>query len=274
MIALVVTADDFGAAVAVNEAVEAAHERGILTAASLMVSAPAAADAVDRARRLPRLGVGLHLVLVEARPTLSPAQIPDLVDADGRFRSDMAATGLRIATSAGVRRQLRAEIEAQFAAFAATGLRLDHVNAHKHFHVHPVIAGMVIDAAVRHGARAIRAPVEPGRPRGSGWLAAPFARSLRARARRRGLSVPDRVFGLAHTGAMTGARVRSAIGALRSGLNELYLHPATADDFPGHGPGYDHRGELAGLIDPAVAGMLAARGVELGDFGHFAKARG
>jgi predicted glycoside hydrolase/deacetylase ChbG (UPF0249 family) len=50
---LIVVADDFGAAVEVNEAVEEAHRDGILTAASLMVSGPAAADAIARARRMP-----------------------------------------------------------------------------------------------------------------------------------------------------------------------------------------------------------------------------
>ena len=72
---LVVTADDFGAAREINEAVEAAHRRGILTAASLMVSGPAAADAIARARRMPSLRVGLHVVLVEGRPVL-PASTP------------------------------------------------------------------------------------------------------------------------------------------------------------------------------------------------------
>ena len=57
---LIVTADDFGLSREVNEAVEQAHREGILTAASLMVSAPAAADAVARARRLPSLRVGLQ----------------------------------------------------------------------------------------------------------------------------------------------------------------------------------------------------------------------
>jgi chitin disaccharide deacetylase len=56
---LIVTADDFGAAPEVNDAVEAAHRGGILTAASLMVSAPAAADAIARARRLRNLRADL-----------------------------------------------------------------------------------------------------------------------------------------------------------------------------------------------------------------------
>ncbi|WP_157220342.1 hopanoid biosynthesis-associated protein HpnK [Flavisphingomonas formosensis] len=263
---LVVTADDFGVAIEVNEAVELAHRDGILTAASLMVAGEAADDAVARARRLPRLGVGLHLVLVEAKPALPPEEVPDLVGTDGCFRTDMAMLGLQIAINPAVRRQVEREIEAQFAAFAATGLAFDHVNAHKHFHVHPVIAGLVIAAAARYGVRALRAPVEPGRPKGSGWLAAPFARMLRSRARRRGLHAPDQVYGLAASGHMDAGQICAAAAALPEGLSELYLHPATRDDFAGHGPAYRHQQELAGLLDPAARAALARRGVRLGSF--------
>lgn len=93
---LIVTADDFGAAREVNEAVEIAHRDGILTAASLMVGAPAAFDAAERAKRMPDLRVGLHLVLVEGRPVLPPHTIPDLVGRDGLFRTDMARMGAEI----------------------------------------------------------------------------------------------------------------------------------------------------------------------------------
>jgi len=72
---LIVTADDFGVAREVNDAVEVAHRGGVLTAASLMVSAPAAADAVERARRMPSLRVGLHLVLVDGRPVLPASAV-------------------------------------------------------------------------------------------------------------------------------------------------------------------------------------------------------
>src|SRR5262249_34360056 len=137
---LIVTADDFGLAEEVNEAVEIAHRNGILSAASLMVASPAAADAVRRARALPSLRIGLHVVLVEARPALPPEQVPDLVGTDGSFRPDMARLGFDIAMKPAVRRQMAAEIMAQFEAYRATGLSLDHVNAHKHFHLHPMIA--------------------------------------------------------------------------------------------------------------------------------------
>src|SRR5690348_6880161 len=149
---LIVTADDFGLHEAVNEAVETAARAGTLTAASLMVSAPAAADAVRRARSLPRLRVGLHLTLADGRAELPPDAIPHLVDASGRFgcggrggRSrprGLAHEGLRWFVRQAVRRELAAEIRAQFRAFERTGLLLDHVNAHKHLHLHPTVLGL------------------------------------------------------------------------------------------------------------------------------------
>src|SRR5208283_4493762 len=114
---LIITADDFGLAREVNEAVERAHKDGVLSAASLMVGGAASEDAVQRARRMPRLRVGLHLTLVDDWP-VSPAEaIPDLVEKDGRFagrlRKDSASYGLAIMIQPSVRRQIRTEIRAQ-----------------------------------------------------------------------------------------------------------------------------------------------------------------
>jgi predicted glycoside hydrolase/deacetylase ChbG (UPF0249 family) len=100
---LIVTGDDFGFALPVNEAIEIAHRDGILSAASLVVGGAALADAVERARRLPRLRVGLHVVLVEGRPVLPPQAVPDLVDADGEFHTDMTASGFRSSKPSGRR---------------------------------------------------------------------------------------------------------------------------------------------------------------------------
>lgn len=91
---LIVTADDFGLSVPVNEAVERAHCEGVLSAASLMIGAPAVEDAVERARKLPSLGVGLHLTLLDGRPVLPPDQIPGLLGPDGRFFSDPLRLGI------------------------------------------------------------------------------------------------------------------------------------------------------------------------------------
>jgi hopanoid biosynthesis associated protein HpnK len=276
---LIVTADDFGAAVAVNEAVEIGHRQGILTAASLMVAAPAAADAVARAKALPSLAVGLHLVLVNGRPTLPPARVSRLVDRRGLFRENMAAAGARMFFDPVARRQLADEIAAQFEAFAATGLRLDHVNAHKHFHFHPTIAGLILKIGARHGLRAARVPFEHSaplraiEPQARHPLASPLnlmARSLRGRFRRAGVMTPDQVFGLRWSGAMTPARLAGLIERLPEGITEIYSHPAVIDGHPGAVPGYRYSEELEALVSPDVAARLARSNIRRGGFLDFA----
>src|ERR1700692_2751157 len=155
------SADDFGLTESVNEAIERAHRDGVLQAASLMVAAPAAADAVRRARANPTLRVGLHLVVIEGPAALPHAAIPDLVDDAGQFPSNQLRLGLNYFFRPRVRRQLLAEIQAQFAAFAATGLTLDHANAHKHMHLHPTVGRLLIDIGREFGLRSVRIPAEP-----------------------------------------------------------------------------------------------------------------
>ena len=274
---LIVTADDFGAAVEVNHAVEAAHREGVLSAASLMVSAPAAADAVARAKTLPTLRVGLHVVLVEGRPQLPAAELPHLVDRGGAFRTDMATLGMLLCRSKRARLELAAEITAQFEAFQSTGLTLDHCNAHKHFHLHPIIGHLLMSIGLRFGLRGIRIPlepidvlrkVEPGTSRGQARLTDPFARILRRRARAVGLTAPDAVFGLRWSGQMTKERLSGLIRHLPDGLNEIYLHPASGP-YAGAAPSYRHREEFAALLDAEVAARCRDASVRLGGFGDF-----
>jgi len=242
-----------------------------------MVGAPAAADAIARAHRLPRLRVGLHLVLLEGRPVLPAQQVPDLVDGDGRFRRNVLGFACEIFARPAVRRQVAGEIEAQFAAFRATGLALDHVNAHKHFHLHPTIAGELLAIGSRYGMRGLRVPHEPVATLAEvkalappDYLTklglAPWAASLRRRARRAGLTVSDSVFGLAWSGMMTEARLSGLLAHLPNGRSEIYLHPATADVFDGHAPGYRYRDELAALTAPSARAAAGRGDIVLGGY--------
>jgi hopanoid biosynthesis associated protein HpnK len=256
----------------VNEAVELAHRSGILSAASLMVAGAAGADAVARARQLPRLRVGLHLVLLEGRPACPPEQIPDLVDARGLLRSDMVRLAFDLARRPEVRRQSLREISAQFEAYRATGLPLDHVNTHKHFHLHPVIAAQILAVGRAYGMRSLRVPFEPrdvvarAAPGARRELTTPWASVVRARARRAGLATADAVFGLRWSGAFTAERMRALLRVLPGGFNEIYLHPATADMFPGSAPGYRYAEELAALCDPEARELVLRSGIAVGGY--------
>jgi hopanoid biosynthesis associated protein HpnK len=261
---LIVTADDFGLHPAVNEAVELAHREGVLTAASLMVGAPAAAEAVARAKRLPSLRVGLHLVLADGAPVLPREKIPGLLNEQGRFGDNMALDGARFFFLPQVRRQLEAEVRAQFAAFAATGLPLDHVNAHKHFHLHPTILSLILRIGREHGLRAVRLPAESSAPA----LLRPWLRLLARRLDRAGIAHNDAVVGIAHSGAMDEAVVLRALEALPGGVTEIYLHPATQSGsaIAPSMPGYRHADELAALLSPRVRAAVERLGIPRGGF--------
>jgi hopanoid biosynthesis associated protein HpnK len=280
---LIVTADDFGRDVAINEAVEAAHRDGILGSASLMVAAPAAFDAVARAQRLPGLRVGLHLVLVDGSAVLPPAEIRGLVGADGRFDDNQIRASLRYFFTPGMRRRLAAEIGAQFEAFRATGLALDHVDAHQHMQLHPRVARLIVEIGRSYGMRAVRLPAEPAealrrafpgeRVRAAAYR--PAIAALRRRLRRAGMATNDHVFGIAWSGAMVEERVLGLLPHLPPGVSEIYFHPATRSPagLAAAMPGYRHTQELGALLSPEVRRRIGELGIGLIGYGDLAPAR-
>jgi hopanoid biosynthesis associated protein HpnK len=256
---LIVTADDFGLHEHVNQAVESAARSGALTAASLMVAGPAAADAARRAAQLPNLNVGLHLVLADGHPTLDSRQIPALVGLDGRMGDNMGRDGLRFFLLPRVRQQLEAEIRAQFAAFARTGLRLDHVNAHKHFHLHPTILEILLRVGRDYGSPPVRATIEPlwfsfrsGAVAGAAaMLLRPWASLLSRKLRQAGVLHNDSLFGIAASGAMD---------------EETLLHNTTDSTITSSMRSYRHRDELVALLSTRVRDAILASGATQGGF--------
>jgi hopanoid biosynthesis associated protein HpnK len=265
---LIITADDFGLHPSVNLAVERAHREGVLSAASLMVAAPAVADAVARARVCPSLRVGLHLVLADGQSILPPDAIPDLVDAHGRFGDRMAYDGTRFFFLPRVRRQLAAEIHAQFQAFAATGLPLDHVNTHKHFHLHPTILSLMIEIGQPFGMRAIRLPREAGMP----LFLRPWLALLRRKLAAAGIAHNDYLAGIRHSGKFDEAALLDTLAHLPTqGATEFYLHPAliSGAEIGASMSAYRHADEFAALVSPRVLmalDRLRRQGLRLGGY--------
>ena len=262
---LVVNADDFGRSPSINAAVLGAHTDGILTTASLMVNEPAAAAAVEMARRHHGLGVGLHLTLLLGRTGLPASQIPGLADDRGCFRSGPVAAGFRFFFNRSLRDQLRREIGEQFRRFRETGLPLDPVNGHLHLHLHPVVLDLLMQDAAPLGIRHMRLTHDPLRlhrslSRGHNLYRFSHAliyRVLSSRARRafreRGIRHTGHVFGLLQNARVDEDYVRALMPRLPAGDSELYSHPSL-DDF---------RHEYEALVSPAVRQAVADRGIRL-----------
>jgi len=262
---LIVNADDFGRSASINEAVIRAHREGILTSASLMVNEPDCAEAVHLAKANPTLGVGLHLTLLMGHAALPTSQIPGLVNERGEFSKAPVAAGVRYFFRRKLRAQLRAEIHAQFARFHATGLPLDHVNAHLHLHLHPVVFDILMHDAAALGITHLRLTREPF------WMDVPLAEgnrlyramhamiysclswNARARLRRVNIRHPQRVFGLLQNARVDEAYISRLLPILPPGDSELYSHPSL-DDF---------RHEFDALVSPRVKALVALEKIKL-----------
>lgn len=272
-------ADDFGLSPAVNAAIERAHRDGVLDAGSLMVGATGAAGAVAIARRNPGLRVGLHVVVVANRAVLPASSIPDLVSPEGELSHDFVTTGFRYFFLPRVRTQLAAEIRAQFEAFGATGLTLDHVDAHHHLHLHPTVLGLILRIGPEFGMRAVRLPAEPpglslldGEPGGFsralvGALLRPWIALVKWRLKRAGIVTTDRIIGLHDTGRMTATRLRHILRRLPGGTSEIFFHPAEREaEGPWPLAPEASQAELDALLDPEVRRLLVERGIVRGGF--------
>jgi hopanoid biosynthesis associated protein HpnK len=273
---IIVTGDDFGLALPVNEAIVKAHDHGILTTASLMVGAAFCKDAVERTRAVPSLRVGLHLTLVEGKPVLEPDKVPHLVDAQGAFSAHLVRAGFKFFFSPGIRKQLEAEIRAQFEAFCRTGLTLDHVNAHNHMHLHPTVLGLILKVGRDYGLTAVRVPNEPpvlsskasGKSLGSRLTAwtflYPWLSLMKRMLQRANVRYNDFLFGMADSGFMTTDLVTRLVRNLPSGITEFCFHPATrrCEEIDNTMPFYQHEQELEALTSEPLRQAVQASGAE------------
>lgn len=273
---LIITGDDFGLALPVNEAIIEAHQKGILTAASLMTGEGFFRDAVERAKQTPSLKVGLHLTLVEGRPVSDPRQIPDLVDSSGLFYTHLSRAGFRFFFHPGIRNQLETEIRAQFEAFSKTGLVLDHVNAHNHMHLHPTILRLMLKVGKDYGLSAVRLPNEPplrsskasGKPLGSrfaSWIFLwPWINLMRRLLGRARIRYNDYFFGMEDSGAMTRNLVLRILNYLPDGITEICFHPAThrSEETDQSMSNYRHADEFQALTDESVLQAVRTSNIE------------
>jgi len=150
---LVVNADDFGLTVGVNNGILDAHDGGILTSASVFANAPATADAIGCARVRPSL---------DGRPMLPPNRVPTLVEDDGRFRASWKPFIVACLRGRVKYEEVERELSAQIERLYSEGIRLTHLDAHKHVHAFPPVFAIVAKLAVRFRIPVVRVPYERG----------------------------------------------------------------------------------------------------------------
>lgn len=234
-------ADDFGLTRGVNRAIVELHQAGVLTSATLMAKAGATNEAIELAHAHPNLGVGCHVVLVDGEPVLPPQQVPTLVDpSTGCFPPKLTTFLRRLFTGRIRAAEIEAEAAAQIALLQQRGVRLTHIDTHKHSHMFPPVLRPVLRAARAAGIRAVRNPFEPewavhASPRASIVRSAevfalrkfgPYFRRVLAEE---GFTTTDGTIAVAATGVVNADTVRALLEKLPPGVWELVTHPGYND---------------------------------------------
>jgi hopanoid biosynthesis associated protein HpnK len=158
---IIINADDFGLCSGVNKAVAKAHTDGVLTSTTIIANMPAAEEAVKMAKKLPALGVGVHLNLLEGQPVSKGAGVKPLLSTDGRFANSPLKLSLLSLAQHTLRNAIRTELSAQIQWVIDKGLTPTHLDSHKHIHIFPAIFPIVCELARRFKITAVRWAFEP-----------------------------------------------------------------------------------------------------------------
>ncbi len=241
---LIVNADDFGLTPGVNDAIVQLNGLRALSSATIMASAPYFAAAVHLAFVQTSLAVGCHIVLVDGAP-LSPAkEIVSLIDPrdppSTRFRPTLGEF-LRDLLRGRIREtDIEAEAVAQIRRVQSSGLRVTHLDTHKHAHMFRRVLRPLLRAALSCGVPAIRNPFEPlwsvrATP-STDLLRRLEVHALRTRqasfarlVRRSGIATTDGAIGVTATGTLDQTTLRALLSEMPDGLWELVCHPGYQD---------------------------------------------
>jgi len=238
---LIVNADDFGLTSGVNRAIVELHDARVLTSATMMARAAATKEAIEMARTRSSLGTGCHVVLVDGTPVLDPGQLPTLVDPKtGGFPATPGAFLKRLLTMRIRAREVEAEASAQIAFLQNCGLRLTHVDTHKHVHMFPGVLRPVLRAAHNAGISAVRNPFEalwsvnatpeaPELRRAQVVLLRRLEPTFRRIVAEEGFTTTDGAVGVLATGSLNIASLKTILSAMPEGTFELVSHPGYRD---------------------------------------------
>jgi predicted glycoside hydrolase/deacetylase ChbG (UPF0249 family) len=240
---LILNADDFGLTPGINRAIGELHSAGVLPSATLMANGPAFDDAVAVAHAYPTLGVGCHLVLTDGTPVSSPETIPSLIGPDGKSFRPSLVDFLRALFLGRIREEdVAREALAQIQKLQQAGIRITHIDTHKHTHLFPAICRPLLEVADRASIYAVRNPFEPqfslALNQGSTTrrLAIKLINRLRPRfdaalhAHQGRILSTDGTVAISATGNLNAASLAQVLRALpQTGTYELCCHPGYND---------------------------------------------
>lgn len=278
---VVINADDLGLSRGTNNGIARAHKEGLLTSASIMPTGPAYKEAVSMTKRLPKLGIGVHLSLTLGKSILTKQEIPDLIDNNRYFYSNSVILLLKTIFLPGMSQQIRKEFKAQIDATLRSGITIDHLNSQYHVHFMPKVFPILTSLAAEYKIPFVRVPIEPfflySFPNGIlKWFLMRIFGMILAFTHK----LPGRYpvfYGILHTRNMDEATLIKTLYHTRIGISEILSHPGCYDlgkthfDFTRQGIVHFLKSpartmELKSLITPSLKYVLKKHQIRLVSF--------
>jgi predicted glycoside hydrolase/deacetylase ChbG (UPF0249 family) len=273
-IRLIVNADDFGFFDGVSRGILEAARAGTVTATGVIANGPAFERWLAPLLEVESLDVGVHLNATLGRPLttwLSAYLERWSGELPGKLALARAILTHRIPVEA-IAEEWRAQIE----KCLACGLRVRFLNSHEHVHMAPSLYRIVMGLAHEFRIAHVRYTRAEWRLRGgTAGLTRSLAIALVGFATRDEADAP-RLLGLARSGKLRAADLRSMLARLRPGtVYELMCHPGHADPAVAkhRGVAAYHRWEeeLALLLGEELQKELRRFSVQLIGFRHLAQ---
>ncbi|MDX2082722.1 MAG: ChbG/HpnK family deacetylase [Rickettsiales bacterium] len=152
-----INADDFGISAGVNTAIEEMFQKQKLNSASLIFGCGFFDEAITIAKNNPDLKIGLHFNLSSGKAAFKHQQPSLLVDEKGQFKNGfLQLLLLSIFKKEQLLKEISLELEAQISAIISLGLKLNHIDSHRHVHFIPRIFQIVVEIAAKHQISQIR----------------------------------------------------------------------------------------------------------------------
>lgn len=277
---LIINADDFGLCSGANRAVERAHREGVLTSATIMAGAPTAEEAVELARKMPELGVGVHLNLLEGRAVSKDGRVGVLLDKKGEFAHSVYKLSIMSLLSRRMREAIRIELASQIQWVLDRGIKPTHLDSHKHIHIFGSIFPVVASLAADFGIKSVRWPFEPKSVCSPAWpevgadskLRAFLVRNMArwAYSKGRGFFKNTALVGIAHTGRIDNRFWEALIKSGPEGTVEVMTHPGYTEGLnPAKTRLIEQRQvELEAMCSDELKEAFAGAGIELTHYGR------
>ena len=273
---IIVNADDFGRHELINLAVERAFNAGCLRSATLMAGGVAFDDAVQLAKKVSGLGVGIHFTLANGNPILPPKEIPSLVTEEGTFHGDYIKFLKRYLSGKISLSEVRSELAAQLEKILNAGLTLTHFDSHQHLHHVPGISEIALDLAEAAGIKSMRVAntkLFDGELNSLGKFVGrlglgSLAKLTAHQAHKKNFATPDNFAGIVAGEEVSETFMINLIENLHAGTTEVMLHPGTDNEtLQGFCQwAHDFEAELAAVTSPRVLSLLAEKNISAINF--------